>query len=116
MRLAPVTALVTVLVTAMWAVVRAPAVAADVDKQSYCVNGAAEFYPYVDGQVCRKGYQIAGGNCRLKDARVIAVSKAECTRLEGDVVLPLPAARITGDGDPKQPATAKPLTVTNPKN
>lgn len=92
-----------------------PARAAETDKQSYCVNGAAEFYPYVDGQACRKGYQIAGGNCRLQDARVVAVSKAECARMAGDVVLPLPAARLTGDGDPKQPATAKPLTVTNPK-
>lgn len=96
-------------------VLSASALAAEPDKQSYCVNGQAEFYPYVDGQVCRKGFQIAGGNCRLKNASVVAVAKAECMRQGGDVVLPLPAARLTGDGDPREPATAKPLTVTNPK-
>lgn len=93
-----------------------PVLAAETDKPSYCVSDQADFYPYVDGQVCRKGYQIAAGNCRLKDARVLAVSKAECARLAGDVVLPLPAARLTGDGDPRQPAVAKPLTVNTPKN
>lgn len=96
----------------------APAFAADAaanDKPSYCVNANADFYPYEDGQICRKGYQIAGGNCRLKDSRMIAVAKEECARQGGDVALPMPAARLTGDSDPKVPATAKPLTVQNPK-
>lgn len=99
------------------ALLAAPAFAADAanDKQSYCVSAKADFYPYQDGQTCRAGYQVAGGNCRLKDARMIAVSKVECARQGGDVALPAPAARVTGDSDAKEPAKAKPLTVQNPK-
>lgn len=99
------------------AVLAAPVFAADAaaDKQSYCVSAKADFYPYQDGQTCRPGYQIAGGNCRLQDARMVAVTKAECARQGGEVALPAPAARLTGESDPKAPNTAKPLTVQNPK-
>src|SRR4051812_21301229 len=58
------------------------------DKQSYCINANGEFSAYEDGQTCRKGYQLAGGNCRLKDGRMIAVTKTECARQAGDVALP----------------------------
>ena len=85
------------------------------DKQSYCINDKADFYPYEDGQTCRKGYQIAGGNCRLKDGRMIAVAKAECARMAGDVALPAPAARLTGETETNATPKAKPLTVLNPK-
>jgi hypothetical protein len=85
------------------------------DKQSYCINEKADFYPYVDGQTCRKGYQVAGGNCRLKDGRMTAVSKADCARMAGDVALPAPAARLTGETDKNAQPKAKPLTVQNPK-
>jgi hypothetical protein len=85
------------------------------DKPSYCINEKADFYPYEDGQTCRKGYQLAGGNCRLKDGRMIAVVKADCAKMAGDVALPVPAARLTGETDPKAPPQAKPLTVQNPK-
>jgi len=85
-------------------------------KPSYCVNDQATFYPYVEGQNCRSGYQLADGNCRLPSGEVIAVAKAECSRQAGEVVLPAPAARLTGEQDPKVPPAAKPLTVQNPKN
>ncbi len=99
----------------------APAVAAEVkpaaknDKPSYCINDKAEFYAYEDGQSCRKGYQVAGGNCRLKDGRMIAVAKDECARLAGDVALPSPAVRLTGESQPNAKPAAKPLTVKNPQ-
>ena len=98
-------------------VAAAPVFAAEAvnDKPSYCINDQAEFYPYEDGQTCRKGYQLAGGNCRLKDGRMIAVAKAECGRLAGDVALPSPAVRLTGESDPNAKPKAKPLTVKNPK-
>ena len=85
------------------------------DKQSYCINDKADFYPYEDGQTCRKGYQVAGGNCRLKDGRMIAVAKADCARMAGDVALPAPAARLTGETETNAKPKAKPLTVQNPK-
>ena len=85
------------------------------DKQSFCVNDKADFYPYEDGQICRKGYQVAGGNCRLKDGRLIAVTKAECTRMTGDLALPAPSARLTGETETNAVPKAKPLTIQNPK-
>jgi hypothetical protein len=89
--------------------------AAETEKPAYCVNQAAEFYPYRDGQNCKPGYQLAQGNCRLKDGRMLAIAKDECTRMSGDLALPSPAARLTGEGDPKKPAKPEPLTVQNPK-
>jgi hypothetical protein len=35
--------------------------------------------------------------------------------MSGDLALPSPAARLTGEGDPKKPAKPEPLTVQNPK-
>lgn len=95
----------------------APVLAADAanDKQSFCVNDKAEFYAYADGQTCRTGYQLAGGNCRLKDGRMVAVAKAECERLAGDLALPTPAVRLTGESTPNAKPAAKPLTVKNPE-
>ena len=106
----------SIMILGFCTVLAAPAMAADAvnDKQSYCINANAEFYPYEDGQICRKGYQLAGGNCRLKDGRMIAVAKTECARLAGDLALPVPAARLTGD-DPAALPKARPLTVQNPK-
>lgn len=85
------------------------------DKQSYCINQNAEFYPYEDGQTCRKGYQVAVGNCRLEDGRMVAVTKADCARMAGDVALPAPAVRLTGETETNAKPKAKPLTVLNPK-
>ena len=84
------------------------------DKPSYCVSQQADFYPYQDGQICRKGYQVAAGNCHLKDGTTVAVAKADCARMSGDVALPAPAALLNSDADPKQEPVAKPLTVKNP--
>ncbi|MHB1207331.1 MAG: hypothetical protein ACYCZX_17315 [Rhodospirillaceae bacterium] len=105
------------LISALGILILSAAGAADAasDKQSYCINQNAEFYPYEDGQACRKGYQVAGGNCHLKDGRMVAVTKADCARLEGDVALPAPAARLTGETETNAKPKAKPLTVLNPK-
>ena len=92
-----------------------PAVqAAETEKPAFCVNQSGEFYPYRDGENCKPGYQLAQGNCRLKDGRLIAIDRGQCAQMSGDLALPTPSARFTGEGDPKKPNGAKPLTVRNP--
>lgn len=82
-------------------------------KPSYCINDQAEFYPYEDGRTCREGYQFAGGNCRLKDGRMIAVAKGAAAS-RATWRCPAPAVRTTGESDPNAKPKAKPLTVENP--
>ncbi len=58
------------------------------DRQAYCVNRRAEFYPYT-GEPCRSGYQLGSGNCRKTDGRFVAVPREECLAQAGTVELPV---------------------------
>ncbi len=89
--------------------------AAETEKPAYCISQSGDFYRYNEGDNCKSGYQLAQGNCRLKDGKLLAVDKNECARMSGDLSLPSPAARLTGEGDPKKPNAPEPLTVKNPK-
>jgi len=97
-------------------ILAAPAArAAETEKPAYCVNLAGDFYPYPDGGNCKAGYQLAQGNCRLKNGQLIAVNKAGCARMSGDLALPAPAVLFNDESDPNKPKGARPLTTRNPK-
>ena len=67
------------------------------DRQAYCVNRSADFYPYT-GEPCKSGYQLGSGNCRKTDGRIVAVPREECLAQDGTVELPVE------DGIPPGPA------------
>ena len=54
------------------------------DRQAYCVNRSADFYPYT-GEPCKSGYQLGSGNCRKSDGRMVAVPREECLAQAGTV-------------------------------
>jgi len=58
------------------------------DRQAYCVNRSADFYPYT-GEPCKRGYQLGSGNCRKSDGRMIAVPREHCFAMAGTVELPV---------------------------
>ena len=66
------------------------------DPQAYCVNRSADFYPYT-GEPCKSGYQVASGNCRKTNGRIVAVPSEECLAQAGTIELP------TEDGIPPPP-------------
>ena len=47
------------------------------DRQAYCVNRSADFYPYT-GEPCKSGYQLGSGNCRKTNGGIVAVPREEC--------------------------------------
>jgi hypothetical protein len=57
------------------------------DRQAYCVDRSADFYPYT-GEPCKSGYQLGSGNCRKTDGHTIAVPREECLAQAGTVELP----------------------------
>ena len=57
------------------------------DRQAYCVNRSADFYPYT-GEPCKSGYQLGLGNCRKTDGRIVAVPREQCVAMAGTVELP----------------------------
>ena len=67
------------------------------DRQAYCVNRSADFYPYT-GEPCKSGYQLGSGNCRKTNGRIVAVPREECLAQDGTVELPVE------DGIPPGPA------------
>ena len=67
------------------------------DRQAYCVNRSADFYPYT-GEPCKSGYQLGSGNCRKTNGRIVAVPREECLAQGGTVELP------SEDGIPPGPA------------
>ena len=58
------------------------------DRQAYCVNRSADFYPYA-GEPCKSGYQLGSGNCRKTNGRIVAVPREECLAQGGAVGLPV---------------------------
>jgi hypothetical protein len=58
------------------------------DRQAYCVNRSADFYPYT-GEPCKSGYQLGPGNCRTTNGRIVAVPREECLAQAGTVELPV---------------------------
>ena len=58
------------------------------DRQAYCVNRSADFYPYT-GEPCKSGYQLGSGNCRKTNGRIVAVPREECLAQNGTVELPV---------------------------
>ena len=54
------------------------------DPQAYCVNGAADFYPFT-GEPCKSGYQLGSGNCRRTDGVMVVVPREECLAQAGTV-------------------------------
>jgi hypothetical protein len=58
------------------------------DRQAYCVNRSADFYPYT-GEPCKSGYQLGSGNCRKTSGRIVAVPREECLAQGGTVELPV---------------------------
>ena len=58
------------------------------DRQAYCVNRSADFYPYT-GEPCKSGYQLGSGNCRETNGGVVAVPREECLAQNGTVELPV---------------------------
>ena len=58
------------------------------DRQAYCVNRSADFYPYT-GEPCKSGYQLGSGNCRTTNGRIVAVPREECLAQDGTVELPI---------------------------
>ena len=58
------------------------------DRQAYCVNRSADFYPYT-GEPCKSGYQLGSGNCRKTNGRIVAVPREECLAQGGTVELPV---------------------------
>ena len=67
------------------------------DRQAYCVNRSADFYPYT-GEPCKGGYQLGSGNCRKTNGRIVAVPREACLAQGGTVELPVE------DGIPPPPA------------
>jgi hypothetical protein len=59
------------------------------DRQAYCINRSADFYPYT-GEPCKSGYRLGSGNCRKSDGRMIAVPREECVAQAGTIELPSP--------------------------
>jgi hypothetical protein len=57
------------------------------DRQAYCVNSSADFYPYTD-EPCKSGYQLGSGNCRKTNGRIVAVPREECLAQAGTAELP----------------------------
>src|SRR5246127_1209833 len=72
------------------------------DRQAYCVNRSADFYPYT-GEPCKSGYQLGSGNCRRTDGVIVAVPREECLAQAGTVELPLEDG-IRPRGIPPPPA------------
>jgi hypothetical protein len=62
------------------------------DRQAYCVNLSADFYPYT-GEPCKSGYQLGLGNCRKTNGRIVAVPREECLAQAGTVELPFEHGR-----------------------
>lgn len=58
------------------------------DRQAYCVNTSADFYPYT-GEPCKSGYQLGSGSCRKTTGRIAAVPTEECLAQDGTVELPV---------------------------
>jgi len=83
------------------------------DSPSYCINQKGKFYPYKDGENCKKGYQVGPGNCRLPSGKVLAAVKEDCFRQSGSIQLPFPAV-LTGPESAK-PADPKPEPLTPPR-
>ena len=54
------------------------------DRQAYCVNRSADFYPYT-GEPCKSGYQLGSGNCRKTNGGIVAVPREECLAQAGTV-------------------------------
>jgi hypothetical protein len=72
--------------------------------QSYCINKNADFYPYKQGENCKKGYQLAPGNCRLPTGKIVAAVKNECLSMTGTVELPFPPVLLRQEvGKPDDP-------------
>ena len=67
------------------------------DRQAYCVNRSADFYPYT-GEPCKGGYHLGSGNCRKTNGRIVAVPREQCLTQASTVELP------TEDGIPPPPA------------
>jgi len=67
------------------------------DRQAYCVNRSADFYPYT-GEPCKGGYHLGSGNCRKTNGRIVAVPREACLAQGGTVELPVE------DGIPPPPA------------
>jgi hypothetical protein len=62
------------------------------DRQAYCVNRDADFYPYA-GEPCKSGYQLGSGNCRKADGHWAAVPREQCIAMAGTVELPFEYGR-----------------------
>ena len=58
------------------------------DRQAYCVNRNADYYPYT-GEPCKSGYQLGSGNCRKTNGRIVAVPREECLAQDGTIELPV---------------------------
>jgi hypothetical protein len=58
------------------------------DRQAYCVNRSADFYPYT-GEPCKSGYQLGSGNCRKTNGRIVAVPREEYLAQDGTIELPV---------------------------
>lgn len=93
-------------------VIASTTVYAATDSPSYCINQKGDFYPYTDGENCKKGYQVGPGNCRLPSGKVLAAVKEECIKQSGSIQLPFPAV-LTGPESAK-PADPKPEPLTPP--
>ena len=63
------------------------------DRQAYCVNRSADFYPYT-GEPCKSGYQLGSGNCRKTDGRMVAVPTEQCVAMAGTIELPFEPRRL----------------------
>src|SRR5262249_5851307 len=79
--------LMPILANAAQTRVKAPS-----EPQAYCVNRSANFYAYT-GEPCKSGYQLASGNCRKTDGRMVAVPRGQCVAMAGTVELPLERGR-----------------------
>ena len=71
------------------------------DRQAYCVNRSADFYPCT-GEPCKSGYQLGSGNCRKTDGRIVAVPREECLAQAGTVELPVEDPAIPSPAAPRR--------------
>jgi len=58
------------------------------ERQAYCVNLSADFYPY-SGEPCKSGYQLGPGNCRKASGQMVAVTREQCLKMAGTLELPI---------------------------
>ena len=90
-------ACLTMCLMPIWANIAQTDDQAQSDPQAYCVNRAADFYPYA-GEPCKSGYQLGPGNCRKTDGRIVAVPREQCVAMAGTVELQSEGGRRRFDG------------------